>query len=168
MHKINYISEHSDLIINNKQEGEKLLKEAFSMAYVDGTNNTYRGCAPRFDDYYERSDPSKVMNRMNLNDLLYEAGEEDNLFYRTIDCDEPWLDSHLAFGLSSVVQACYAQNGYITATSVQKSDNGWKIHVIVDKVNRYNGIKMVQDTVPLKLAVDNWYLYHSQKGSCTT
>lgn len=163
MYKINYISEQNDLKIYTNQEGEKLIRSIFATAYVDGTANTYRGCAPRFDDYYERSDPAAVMKRMNLNNLMYEAGENDLLLYRTIDCDEPWLDAHLAFGLSSVVQACYAQNGYITATSVQKCDNGWKIHIVVDKVNRYTGYVMEKDTVNLKQAVDNWYLYHSQK-----
>ena len=163
MHKINYISEQNNLILQNNQEGEKLLRETFASAYVDGTANTYRGCAPRFDDYYERSDPSAVMKLMNINNLLYEADEVDNLFYRIIDCDEQWLDAHLVFGLSSVVQTCYAQNGYITATSVQKTGNGWRIHVVVNKINRYTGKKMIQDTVNLKQAVDNWYLYHSQK-----
>ncbi len=165
MHKINYISEQNNLIIHNNQDGERLIREAFATAYIDGTANTYRGCSPRFDDYYGRSDPSAVMKLININNLLYEAGEDDNLFYRTIECDESWLDPHLVFGLSSVIQSCYSQNGYITATSVQKTDNGWKVHVIVNKVNRYTGEKLTKDTVNLKQAIENWYLYHSQKNT---
>ena len=163
MHKIYYVSEDNSFIIHNYEEAERLISNAFSLAYSDNTGKTYRGCAPRFDDYYQRSDASNVNKMMMLNNQIYESGEEDSLLYRVIYCDEEWLNSQLVFGLSSVVQACYSQKGYITATSVQKIDGGWRIHVIVNRVNRYTGEKMIKDTVNLKQAVDNWYDYSYRK-----
>jgi len=163
MHKIYYISESNKFVIHNYEDAERWIGNVYALAYYDSTGKTYRGCSPKFDDYYQRSDPSKVNKMMMLNNQIYECGEEDNLLYRVIDCYENWINAHLAFGLSSVVQACYSQKGYITATSVQEIDGGWRIHVIVNRVNRYTGEKMIKDTVDLKQAVDNWYDYSYRK-----
>ena len=163
MHKIYYISETNKLVVHNYEEAERLIDIIYSAAYYESNGKTYRGCSPRFDDYHQRSDPSKVNKMMMLNNQIYEIGEEDNLLYRVIDCYETWVNDNYAFGLSSVVQACYSQKGYITATSVQKIDGGWRIHVVVNRVNRYTGEKMIKDTVDLKQAVDNWYDYSYRK-----
>jgi len=120
--------------------------------------------SPKLLSYYDQSNPRAVSDYMRYVNDLYGTPDGDLLLYRTITCDDPWFDSRTAFGLSSMIQNCYSQKGYIAASVVQLlSDKSWRIHVIVNRVNRYTGEVMISDSVDLKRALDNWYNYRAQK-----
>lgn len=112
--------------------------------------------SPKLLSYYDQSNPRAVSDYMRYVNDLYGTPDGDLLLYRTITCDDPWFDSRTAFGLSSMIQNCYSQKGYIAASVVQLlSDKSWRIHVIVNRVNCYTGEVMISDSVDLKRALDN-------------
>ena len=164
MYTINLVNESQNLTVSNAAEMEEFIRRVYALGYSDGSNLTYKGLSPKLLGYYDQNNPKVVSDFMKYVNDLYRVPDGDLLLYRTVICDDPWFDPRVAFGLSSMIQNCYSQKGHIAASVVQLlSDGSWCIHVIVSRVNRYTGEIMMNDSVDLKRALDNWYNYRAQK-----